>query len=747
MSRKNTKRTSVDPSKHRADPTASEDTNAKHRWLRRAHFVARLSRAWDLRFESMAKSGKIGRWYSAVGNEMTTVGSALLLQPNDALSTVHRDLGAILATYLDVTRLAPTLFSEADKTHWDTLRAEPSQVLYKLCCQLLGRNDGFTQGVDRSFHYGWIEPARGMRHVGMISHLGSMLPVGAGLAMASLQDRVLHAKPSNIALGFIGEGATSQGDFHETLNTCGVLKLPYVLVVENNQYAFSTSASEQYACQFLADRAPGYGIHGETIDGTDLFAVHDAIERAYARARDGRGTTLIEAMLPRMRGHAEGDGSYEMIAPELRAAFLAQDPLPKLETALLDQGVIDQQRIDAVLKVATDCVEAALEAALAAHEPPVETARRSMYAPGEAATRAEKNEATDATRAKLAALPKESKLWQPEHAPSASGVETTYIDAIRRAMAEEMKRDAAVLLMGQDIGEFGGAFRSTKGLFDEYGRLRVFNTPLMESATVGMALGLALSGRRSVIEMQFADFVSCGFNQIVNNLAKTYYRWRGKVPTVIRLPYGGGVGAGPFHSQSPEAWFAHTPGLIVVAPSSAADAYGMLKSAIREDNPVLFLEHRFLYRREKDCLPDGTEGTVSIGKARVLRKGSQTGITLLTWGWCVGEALAAAEQVSADGISVEVVDLRTLVPLDEDTVFTSVVHTGKVLIVHEATLTAGFGAELAARIAEHCFEHLDGPVRRLAYPDRAAPYNKKLEASLLPDREKIVSALKSLHRY
>lgn len=321
---------------------------------------------------------------------------------------------------------------------------------------------------------------------------------------------------------------------------------------------------------------------------------------------------------------------------------------------------------------------------------------------------------------------------------------THYLDALRRAMSEEMARDPGVFVMGQDIAQFGGAFRATKGLYEEYGRLRVLNTPLMESGTIGMALGAALVGKRPVLEMQFADFVSCGFNQIVNNLAKTYYRWRAPVPVVIRLPYGGGVGSGPFHSQSPEAWFCHTPGLVVVAPSTPGDALGLLKSSIRDPNPVLFLEHRFLYRREKELLPEG-EHLVPLGKARVARSGEL--ITVLTWGWCVGEALAAAETLAKEGVSVEVVDLRTLVPLDEETVFASCKKTGKVLIVHEATATAGFGAELAARVADHCFEHLDGPVRRVTYPDRASPYNKLLEAQLLPDRAKVTEALRRLARY
>ncbi len=322
--------------------------------------------------------------------------------------------------------------------------------------------------------------------------------------------------------------------------------------------------------------------------------------------------------------------------------------------------------------------------------------------------------------------------------------ETTYIDAIRRALSEEMERDAGVFLMGQDIARFGGAFRATKGLHERWGRLRVVNTPLCESGALGAALGAALAGKRPVVEMQFADFVSCGFNQIVNNLAKTYYRWEASVPVVVRLPYGGGVGAGPFHSQSPEAWFAHTPGLVVVAPATPRDALGLLKASIRDPNPVVYLEHRFLYRREKDDLPDGDLLT-PLGRARVAREGSD--VTVLSWGWTLHESLEAAAELAREGVSVEVVDLRTLVPLDEETIFRAVKKTGKVVVVHEATATGGFGAELVARIADLCFEHLDGPVRRVAYPDRPSPYAKGMEKELLPGKAKILDAVRRLARY
>lgn len=345
--------------------------------LRRAHFLMRLSRAWDNRFEALARAGTIGRWYSAVGNEATTVGTALGMQPNDTLSTVHRDLGAVLSTYLDPTRLAPSLFTADEQTDWDRRRPEPKGLLARLACQVLGRREGFTRGVDRSFHYGLLDDAAGIRHIGMISHLGSMIPVAAGAALSSVQDGADH-----LALGFIGEGATSQGDFHEALNLAGVMRLPLVLVVENNRYAFSTTAEEQYACARLSDRAAGYGIAGETVDGTDFAAVWGAMQRAATRARSGGGATLLECMLPRMRGHAEGDGSYELIVPELRAAFLQDDPMPRMEAALLATGACDEARLAEVKALATAAVEAAVEYGFAAPEPDLAEAWRNPFAPG-----------------------------------------------------------------------------------------------------------------------------------------------------------------------------------------------------------------------------------------------------------------------------------------------------------------------------------------------------------------------------
>lgn len=365
----------------RSKPPPSPTSTTPLAVLRRAHFLMRLSRAWDSRFEAMARVGRIGRWYSAVGNECTTVGTAVALGANDALSTVHRDLGAVLTTYLDPTRLAPSLFEASDRTEWDALRPAPQTLLDRLASQVFGRRGGFTRGVDRSFHYGVVRPEWGIRHVGMISHLGSMIPVASGLALANLQDGNDRA-----VLGFIGEGATSQGDFHEALNFAGVMKLPLILVVENNRYAFSTPLSEQYACEKLSDRAAGYGIAGETVDGLDFDAVHAAMTRAVKRARVGEGATLLECMLPRMRGHAEGDGSYELIPAAEREEYLKQDPLVRFEASLIERGAATAERVKEVTETTRAIIEDAVERAMATEEPELAEATRPVFAPGEVAT-------------------------------------------------------------------------------------------------------------------------------------------------------------------------------------------------------------------------------------------------------------------------------------------------------------------------------------------------------------------------
>ncbi|HYG62784.1 MAG TPA: dehydrogenase E1 component subunit alpha/beta [Thermoanaerobaculia bacterium] len=672
----------------------------------------KLTRDLDSRFEALLLTGRVSKWYSEVGNEATTIPAGLALESGDALCTLHRDLGAILPVYLDPARAFPGLgFGDPDGR-----RPDPERILYRLACQLLGKADGFSQGFERSFHYGYLAPENGILHLGMISHLGSMIPVAAGCGFAFRQRGT-----DRVAINFIGDGATSTGDFHEGLNMAAVWKLPLILIIENNRYAFSTPAHLQYAAKRLSDRGPGYGIPAETVDGNDPDAMAEVLDRAVARARAGHGPTLIEAMLGRMRGHSEGDDSLKVVPADELAAYRAADPVPAYAKRLEEEGVLDAG-LRARLEARTaELVERAISSALDAAYPPPDWAMRPALAPVPETPEAPKAPAVHTGR-------------------SAGAKETTYADASNQALLEEMERDESVILMGQDIGPFEGAFRTFKGLHARWPD-RVLDTPIAESGTIGIAIGAAVLGFRPVIEMQFGDFISCGFNQLVNVAAKLYYRWQVPCPIVIKLPTGGGVGAGPFHSQNPEGWFAHTAGLKVVCPATAADARSLLKAAVRDPNPVIVCEHKFLYRRIKEVLPEGDDVAV-LGEARVLRPGRH--LTLVGYGASTWTAMELAGELAKGGVEAEVIDLRTLVPYDEATVLASVKKTGRALVVHEAQLTLGFGAEVAARLADAAFPWLDAPVRRVTYPDRPVPYSRVLENELLPGKDKVLAAAREL---
>jgi 2-oxoisovalerate dehydrogenase E1 component len=689
----------------------------------------KLARDFDARFESLLLTGRVAKWYSEVGNEATTAPAGLALERRDVLCTLHRDLGAILAYTLDPVRTFPELFPGAADE-----RPEPREQLYTLACQLLGRGPGFSRGIERSFHYGQLDPRHGIRHVGMISHLGSMIPVAAGCAFALAREG-----RGGVAVNFIGDGGTSTGDFHEGLNMAAVWKLPLVLVIENNRYAFSTPTRLQYAAARLADRGSGYGIAAETVDGNDPDAMAEAIARAVARARAGEGPTLLEALLGRMRGHSEGDDSLKVVPGEELERYLAQDPVPGYAARLVRDGVLTPD-VRALLEARVgDLVEASIGRALEAPAPDPATARRPVFAVA-AGDRQEEGPQEAGTQPPGDPLPAD-----PAAPPSraARGEETSYVDAIARALREEMERDSRLVVMGQDIGVFEGAFRITRGLFGRWPE-RVLDTPIAESGTVGIAAGAALLGVPVVVEMQFADFVTCGFNQIVNVAAKLFYRWGVSCPVVVRLPSGGGVGAGPFHSQNPEAWFAHVAGLKVVCPATALDAGALLKAAIRDPNPVIFCEHKFLYRRIKEALPSPIPAG-RLGEAAVVRAGRE--VTLVAYGASTWTCLEAAETLAGEGVEAEVVDLRTLVPLDEETVLASVRRTGRAVVVHEAQLTGGFGGEVAARIADAAFSWLDAPVRRVTYPDRPVPYVKALERELLPSAEGVAEVVRDVMAY
>lgn len=678
-----------------------------HDQLRHYAFML-LARRFDGRFENLLLTGRVAKWYSEVGNEATTVAAGLCLESGDVLCTLHRDLGAILTVYLDAARAFPGLGLGEE----DGRRPDPEELLERLACQLLGRDTGFSRGIERSFHYSYLAPEHGIYHIGMISHLGAMIPVAAGCGWA----RQL-AGTDGVALNFIGEGGTSTGDFHEGLNMAAVWNLPLVLVVENNRYAFSTPTHLQYAAERLSDRGPGYGLPGVTVDGNDPEAVAQAVREAVARARAGEGPTLIEAMLGRMRGHSEGDDSLKMVPEDELAGYLAADPVPAYARRLRQLGVLTEE-VEERLEARVDAlVEQALGRALEAPMPRPATARRPVFAPVPAV------------------------LGQPEGELEEEPV--TYVEAIHQALTTEMERDHRVVLLGQDIGAFEGAFRVTRGLYERF-HSRVKDTPIAESGALGIAIGAGLFGYRPVVEMQFADFISCGFNQVVNLAAKLFYRWETPCPLVVRLPSGGGVGAGPFHSQNPEGWFAHVAGLKVVCPATARDARALLQAAIRDPNPVIFCEHKFLYRRIKERLPrDRTPG--ELGRAQVLRPG--TDLTLVSYGAGTWTCMEAAETLAAEGVEAEVVDLRTLVPLDEETVLASVRRSGRALVVHEAQLTGGFGGEVAARLADAAFSWLDAPIRRVAFEDRPVPYAKVLEKELMPTKERVVEAARGVLAY
>ena len=681
--------------------------NDPSRWRLLHYAYMRFARDLDTRFAMLLRTGRLSKWYSQIGGESTTVAAGLCLERGDVLCTLHRDLGAILPVYLDPARTFPDFgFGEPDGE-----RPEPRELLYRLCCQLMGRGDGFSNGVERSFHYGYLAPEVGIRHIGMISHLGSMIPVAAGAAFALKQNG-----SDRVAVNFIGDGGTSTGDFHEGLNMAAVWRLPLILIIENNRYAFSTPVAAQYAAVKLSDRGIGYGIAAETVDGNDPESFAAAMARAVARARSGAGPTLLEAELGRMRGHSEGDDSLKVVPEDELAVYMSQDPVPAYAKRLIAEGVLDAELVARLENRISELVEEAVGRAVEAPDPAVETAFRPALAP----------------------VP-DGLVTSAPGSTETDGPQETYVEGIHQALAEEMERDENVVLMGQDIGVFEGAFRITRGLHERWPE-RVLDTPIAESGTLGIAAGAALLGYRPVVEMQFGDFISCGFNQMVNVIAKLYYRWQTPCPLVVRLPAGGGVGAGPFHSQNPEAWFAHTAGLKVVCPATAEDAKGLLKAAIRDPNPVVFCEHKFLYRRIKATLP-GKDEIYELGKAAVRREG--TDLTFVSYGAGVWTAMEAAEELESEGVSAEVVDLRTLVPLDEETILDSVRKTHRAVIVHEAQGTGGFGGEIVARIAENAFAWLDAPIQRVTYPDRAVPFAKKLEQELLPTRDKVLEAARN----
>ncbi|HET8644995.1 MAG TPA: dehydrogenase E1 component subunit alpha/beta [Vicinamibacteria bacterium] len=649
--------------------------------LRELYRALLLPRAIEDKALLLLRLGRLSKWFSGIGQEAIAVGVASALRADDWILPMHRNLGVFTTRGVDLPRLFRQLF---------------------------GKDGGFTRGRDRTFHFGLPE-----KHiVGMISHLGAMLPVADGLALAA---RLRGS--GQVAAAFTGDGATSEGDFHEALNLAAVWKLPVLFVVENNLYGLSTPVSEQYACAHLADRGRGYGMPGVVVDGNDLLAVHRAVADAAARAREGEGPTLLEFKTFRMRGHEEASGT-DYVPREMFEEWGARDPLTRIEALLVEREVLTRAECDRLKAETRARVDALAEEALAAADPSSTPERElaDVYAP--------------------------AVLTPPAAPQTGEAPERRYIDAISEGLREAM-RDERVILLGQDIAEYGGVFKATQGFVEQFGKERVRNTPIIESGAIGAALGLALDGFLPMVEMQFGDFVSCGFNQVANNLAKTHYRWGARVPVVLRLPVGGGTGAGPFHSQNPEAWFTSVAGLKVVAPATPYDAKGLLLAAFFDGNPVVYLEHKALYRSARGPGPGGRY-LVPIGAARLARPGRHA--TVITYGVGVLWALEAAEKLAAEGPEIEVVDLRTLVPWDVEAVLASVRKTGRALVLHEAPLTGGFGGEVAATVASAAFEWLDAPVQRLASLDTPVPFSRKLEEMFMP-RARLIDSLRALLAY
>jgi 2-oxoisovalerate dehydrogenase E1 component len=671
----------------------------------------------------LLRQGKISKWFSGIGQEAIATGATLALAPDEWIMPLHRNLGVF------TTRQIP---------------------LHKLFMQWQGNKQGFSKGRERSFHFGSRE-----HHIcGMISHLGPQLAIADGVALAYKLN-----KANKVALAFTGEGATSEGDFHEALNTAAVWDLPVIFLIENNGYGLSTPVSEQFRCASLVDKAKGYGMEAVSIDGNNLLAVYDTIRGVRDYCIRQQKPYLVECMTFRMRGHEEASG-VKYVPKELIDEWQQKDPLKNYERYLLISGVISSRQVDEITNELNEQIADELKVASEAEPLVADTAEElaDVYAISNrepaAVTKSEQDNNQETTVNETYETPAQTELDEYENAeppaepekqmkpasgPSGDGMR--FIDAISSALYQSMEMHDKLILMGQDIAAYGGAFKITEGFLERFGKERVRNTPLCESAIVGAALGLSLEGFKSVVEMQFADFVTMAFNQIVNNLAKIHYRWGQQADVVIRMPAGGGVGAGPFHSQSNEAWFVHTPGLKVVYPSTPHDAKGLLMAAINDPNPVIYFEHKALYRSISGEVPSSVY-EVEIGKARQVTTGED--ISIITYGMGVLWAEAYAKENEA--LSLDIVDCRTLLPLDYDTIRASVKRTGKVLVLHEDTLTGGVGGEIAAWIAEHCFEWLDAPVMRCASLDTPVPFAVELEKNFLASA-RLHEKVEALWRY
>lgn len=627
----------------------------------------------------LLRQGKISKWFSGIGQEAISVGVTKALKESEYILPMHRNLGVFTSRNIPLNRLF---------------------------AQWQGKQSGFTQGRDRSFHFGTQE----YKIVGMISHLGPQLGVADGIALADMLRR-----KKRVTAVFTGEGATSEGDFHEALNVASVWNLPVLFCVENNGYGLSTPTNEQYNCEHLADRAKGYGIESRIIDGNNILEVYAKVDQLCKAIRRRPRPVLLEFKTFRMRGHEEASGT-KYVPDKLIKEWEKKDPISNYENFLLEEGVLTEENIEAIKQDITEEINTNLK--LAFDEPEVFLNETK-----------ELNEVYQEFN------------YQDIEPESNESENIRFVDAISQGLEQSMYRHNELIIMGQDVADYGGVFKITEGFVPKFGKSRVRNTPICESVIVSAAMGLSINGMKSVVEMQFADFVSSGFNPIVNYLAKVHYRWNEKADVVIRMPCGGGVGAGPFHSQTNEAWFTKTPGLKVVYPAFPYDAKGLLATAVNDPNPVLFFEHKGLYRSVKGDVPKDYY-TLPFGKAKLLREGNS--LTVVTYGAGVHWALEILEKHPE--IATDLIDLRTLQPLDTETIFNSAKKTGKLIVLHEDTLFGGIASDISALVMENCFEFLDAPIKRVGSLETPVPFAKPLEANYLP-KNRFESALIELYQY